>query len=235
MVSDLLALLDTLDGLHKAATEGEWFVATGCSWRRILIVGPDSPVVVPTIERDGHPDLHATMPTLESIVALHNAYPRLSAALREALDVGAHPHIVTCNAARTTPIGGDMCSCPAGLEIKRLRVALTPTTDGEREAREWVARFDLDRPMYAGDFALCPSHLRTALALLATERAKAADAARERAAIVADLRSRLDNLWALMQDHTASPETIAYYQGARETRAFLADRYESGAHTKVTP
>lgn len=192
MVSDLLALLDTLDGLHKAATEGEWFVATGCSWRRILIVGPDSPVVVPTIERDGHPDLHATMPTLESIAALHNAYPRLSAALREALDVGAHPHIVTCNAARTTPIGGDMCSCPAGLEIKRLRVALTPTTDGEREAREALADYDqrdaardAEPDMEARRIlaigldnheAHDPAHLRTALTLLATERAKAADA-----------------------------------------------------------
>ena len=197
MASDLLTLLDDLDRLHGAATEGEWFVATGCSWRRILIVGPDSPVVVPTIERDGHPDLHATMPTLESIVALHNAYPRLAQALR---------------------------------------TALTPTTDGEREAREALARYDSDP--YHGDPQeqdIDADHLRTALALLDAERAKAADAARERAAIVADLRSRLDNLWALMQDHTASPETIAYYQGARETRAFLADRYESGAHTKVTP
>lgn len=202
MVSDLLALLDALDGLHKAATNHLLDPKEAGGWS-------------------------AAGKVIE-------AYPRLSAALREALDVGAHPHIVTCNAARTTPIGGDMCSCPAGLEIKRLRAALAPTTDGEREARSIATgRNHLDLVTLPLDARL--SALRHVLALLDAERAKAADAARERAAIVADLRSRLDNLWALMQDHTASPETIAYYQGARETRAFLADRYESGAHTKVTP
>lgn len=69
----------------------------------------------------------------------------------------------------------------AAKEIRALRTALTPTTDGEREARE--ALFFADRDHAAG-FRCVPEPihraLSTALNLLATERAKAADAARER-------------------------------------------------------
>ena len=109
MASDLLALLDTLDGLHKAATDSTRFHAT-----KRYDFG-------------------------ESAYAL---WPALSTALR---------------------------------------TALTPTTDGEREARE--ALFFADRDHAAG-FRCVPEPihraLSTALNLLATERAKAADAARER-------------------------------------------------------
>lgn len=69
----------------------------------------------------------------------------------------------------------------AAKEIRALRTALTPTTDGEREARE--ALFFADRDHAAG-FRCVPEPihraLSTALNLLAAERAKAADAARER-------------------------------------------------------
>ena len=62
-----------------------------------------------------------------------------------------------------------------------LRTALTPTTDGEREARE--ALFFADRDHAAG-FRCVPEPIHRALSttlnLLAAERAKAADAARER-------------------------------------------------------
>ena len=92
----------------------------------------------------------------------------------------------------------------AAKEIRALRTALTPTTDGEREVREALAKVDhttscgaVVRPGWAcglvkGHEGACGTyvygvrchewreHLRTALALLATERAKAADAARER-------------------------------------------------------
>ena len=99
-MSDLLALLDTLDGLRKAATDSTRFHAT-----KRYDFG-------------------------ESAYAL---WPELSTALRTALT----------------------------------------TTDGEREVREALAA--------AGDTDMDNiGHLRTALNLLATERAKAADAARER-------------------------------------------------------
>ena len=53
-----------------------------------------------------------------------------------------------------------------------LRTALTPTTDGEREAREAVAT--ADREGYGGRLASIEI-VRHVLTLLATERAKAAD------------------------------------------------------------
>lgn len=39
---------------------GPWFVATGCSWRRILTETFDEPVILPTNHHmDNHPDLAA--------------------------------------------------------------------------------------------------------------------------------------------------------------------------------
>lgn len=39
---------------------GPWFVATGCSWRRILSGSADEPIIVPTNHpTDHHPDLSA--------------------------------------------------------------------------------------------------------------------------------------------------------------------------------
>lgn len=64
---------------------GAWFVATGSSWRRILRVEDDAGVVVPTIARDGHPDLCADLVDLDGIVALHNAAEELLAAAEPTL------------------------------------------------------------------------------------------------------------------------------------------------------
>jgi hypothetical protein len=69
---DLLALLDTLDGLHKAATEGEW-----------QFEPRDGPFVrrpvSPRYERGIQWLADAmTVPDGASVVALHNAYPRLA-------------------------------------------------------------------------------------------------------------------------------------------------------------
>lgn len=115
----------------------------------------------------------------------------------------------------------------AAKEIRALRTALTPTTDGEREARE--ALFFADRDHAAG-FRCVPEPihraLSTALNLLATERAKAADAARERAAIVADLRAGAEIVRGLSLD--VGPVMA-------DTLIAAALRYESGAHTKETP
>ena len=189
--ADLLALLDTLDGLHKATTSGEW----RSTWDDPVVNGDDdSQATIETMDPhatgldkgivqvlwfNGH---HAgcTRENAASIAALHNAYPHLAQALR---------------------------------------TALTPTTDGEREARE--ALFFADRDHAAG-FRCVPEPihraLSTALNLLATERAKAADAAMERAAIVAWLRGEAGFI-----------ETESTYCDA------YADAIERGAHTKVTP
>lgn len=127
MASDLLALLDTLDGLRADAATADGCTiessdAGWCVWAKAYL--NDSPA------------------DTALVVALRLAYPRLAQALR---------------------------------------TALTPTTDGEREARE--ALFFADRDHAAG-FRCVPEPihraLSTALNLLATERAKAADAARER-------------------------------------------------------
>lgn len=48
----------SLKGIH--ITPGPWFVATGCSWRRILADRSNDPVIVPTNHPlDHHPDLAA--------------------------------------------------------------------------------------------------------------------------------------------------------------------------------
>ena len=204
MASDLLALLDTLDGLHKATTSGEW----RSTWDDPVVNGDDdSQATIETMDPhatgldkgivqvlwfNGH---HAgcTRENAASIAALHNAYPHLAQALR---------------------------------------TALTPTTDGEREARE--ALFFADRDHAAG-FRCVPEPihraLSTALNLLATERAKAADAARERAAIVADLREAARGI------RSAPGSAVLLLVNGAVADAFVsaADRYESGAHTKVTP
>ena len=198
--ADLLALLDTLDGLHKATTSGEW----RSTWDDPVVNGDDdSQATIETMDPhatgldkgivqvlwfNGH---HAgcTRENAASIAALHNAYPHLAQALR---------------------------------------TALTPTTDGEREARE--ALFFADRDHAAG-FRCVPEPihraLSTALNLLATERAKAADAARERAAIVAWLREQASEMVKLNQHDDVRLRGAAYLNTARAI--------ERGAHTKVTP
>ena len=136
-MSDILALLDTLDGLHKAGTPEPW-------WRDRDSIESNSGGVISGWSFDGDADL-----TIE----LRNAYPHLAQALR------------------------------------------------------------------------------TALNLLATERAKAADAARERAAIVADLREAAQGI------RSAPGSAVLLLVNGAVADAFMsaADRYESGAHNKVTP
>ena len=255
-MADLLALLDTLDGLHKATTSGEW----RSTWDDPVVNGDDdSQATIETMDPhatgldkgivqvlwfNGH---HAgcTRENAASIAALHNAYPHLAQALR---------------------------------------TALTPTTDGEREARE--ALFFADRDHAAG-FRCVPEPihraLSTALNLLAAERAKAADAARERDELRAALLNESGQgdppsegwvfadpdplgakpcdygmefrVWmkgdVLLRrtDHTPAWRTyrlnegwcaVAFgpaYDTAREAMkaADAADAIERGAHTKVTP
>ena len=254
MASDLLALLDTLDGLHKDASPGEWrYSVDKCWWPgkhgAEPITTPQEAVfgdgVRPCLALTGEADDPQSIADGRWIAAAKNAYPHLAQALR---------------------------------------TALTPTTDGEREARE--ALFFADRDHAAG-FRCVPEPihraLSTALNLLATERAKAADAARERD----ELRAALLNEsgqgdppsegWAFADpdplgpkpcdygmefrvwmkgdvllrrtDHTPAWRTyrlnegwcaVAFgpaYDTAREAMkaADAADAIERGAHTKVTP
>lgn len=76
--------LDELGRMRACLPSGPVYVATGCSWRRILHAGSDIGVVVPCIAADGHPDLDATMAELEYLCALRNAAPSLLADAREA-------------------------------------------------------------------------------------------------------------------------------------------------------
>lgn len=175
---DPLALLDTLDGLHKAATDSTRFHAT-----KRYDFG-------------------------ESAYAL---WPELSTALRTALTTTDGEREVREALAefdardRSHDIENDGAVCVSCHVSLRLRDECDWPDDGDVLCDGCT---DRDRRAYV-------DHLRTALNLLATERAKAADAARERAAIVAWLRS----------ERTNSVCDI------RKT----ADAIERGAHTKVTP
>jgi len=62
-------------------TPGPWTLATSCSWRRIVTLHGLLPVCVPTVERDGHPDLNVSEDDARLLVAA----PLLLAALREVL------------------------------------------------------------------------------------------------------------------------------------------------------
>src|SRR5688572_5188527 len=85
--------IEGIEARAKAATPGPWFVGTSCSWRRILREGDDAGVIVPTIARDGHPDLSANMADLEfaahartDIHALVAEVRKLRAALQSIID-----------------------------------------------------------------------------------------------------------------------------------------------------
>jgi hypothetical protein len=195
---DLLALLDTLDGLHKAATEGEW-----------QFEPRDGPFVrrpvSPRYERGIQWLADAmTVPDGASVVALHNAYPRLAQALR---------------------------------------TALTPTTDGEREARallESLPKWGTYgwRESAASVASKLAENARQISDLLRENhdlRTKAADAARERAAIVADLQAAADDLDLAMREPGTSGADLTYFRGARDALLGKIAHYKSGAHNKVTP
>lgn len=159
--TSILALLDTLDGLHGQATP---VVDGGIDRGDGYLVPADNDIRDYLWFKAGE----ATTPEdMEFVMALAVAYPRLAQALR---------------------------------------TVLTPTTGGEREAREALAVFDLPRCGRSLDWVIqglrcndveghagscshdsrrdvrdratvvTPEHLRTARALLAIERAKAADA-----------------------------------------------------------
>ena len=184
MASDLLALLDTLDGLMVAMTPGPYCRAHHGAWE--LQARPNQRLAdFGTID-------HAA-DDAQAVQALLNAYPRLSAALR---------------------------------------AVLTPADEGEREAREALGTAEHDiqhaAPAEAAQrtagWGTPIRHLRHVLALLATERAKAADAARERAAIVAWLRGPCND-----------PFHDVRWCSTCESRSDYADAIARGAHTKETP
>jgi len=77
------AKLDQLCSRERAATKAPWFVATGCSWRRILQAGTDKPVIVPTNLRDGYPDLAGGLNDLELACESRNRYGKLLDALKQ--------------------------------------------------------------------------------------------------------------------------------------------------------
>lgn len=86
--------LQLLKKAAEAATQGEWEVQTGCSWRRIGTPGNDGDVLRPTNHRiDGHPDLAVTTETLEFIAAFNPAVAleliaRLERAEKDAMQHG---------------------------------------------------------------------------------------------------------------------------------------------------
>jgi len=47
-------------------------------------------------------------------------------------------HVITCNANHTGPVGNDMCSCPPGAEIKRLRYLLGKRSKALEVAYEFL-------------------------------------------------------------------------------------------------
>lgn len=62
----------------KRYTPGPWFVADGCSWRRILQKGTDAEVIVPTNSvTDGWPDLTAEAGKRDANLTLAAAAPEL--------------------------------------------------------------------------------------------------------------------------------------------------------------
>lgn len=112
--------------LMAKATPGPWYVATGCSWRRILGKN-DEPAIVPEVHpRDGWPDLSfGGKPNDELAVKALNALPRLLAVVE-----AAHGHI--------THMHTSGCGCPVCAAIRALdcegcrRHALDP---------RWTLRF----------------------------------------------------------------------------------------------
>lgn len=87
-MSDLLPLLDELDRLHGAAGAGDWcyyrrgFITDGSAWAGWVLRRDDD--VAAEID-DDRIVCEADPEDAELVAALHNAYPRLSAALRAVL------------------------------------------------------------------------------------------------------------------------------------------------------
>jgi hypothetical protein len=90
--------LAKLRALHEAATPGEWELWTSCSWRRVCVGGMNpQPVIWPTVDSDGHPNLDR-LENLELAIAAVNALPELLA-IAEAVErapvveIGRHAHM----------------------------------------------------------------------------------------------------------------------------------------------
>lgn len=69
----------------EGSTSGPWYVATGCSWRRILRTADDAPVLLPTRAKDGQWDLDARMNDLELMANAREDLARLCALAEELL------------------------------------------------------------------------------------------------------------------------------------------------------
>ena len=76
--------LDAIAARWSALPPGPWFLATGCSWRRILGgIRRDLKVIVPTTHwRDGQPDLLAGEGVLEAVTPAREDVPWMAAELR---------------------------------------------------------------------------------------------------------------------------------------------------------
>ena len=208
MASDLLALLDTLDGLHKATTSGEW----RSTWDDPVVNGDDdSQATIETMDPhatgldkgivqvlwfNGH---HAgcTRENAASIAALHNAYPHLAQALRTALTPttdGEREAVAALAKTEEPPrhVHSWRLVCDRGHEVAGSSAETEPphwatwSTRCEECDYNFADENAYDFTVTHHEWDVTPdqkvdaAHLRTALALLATERAKAADAARER-------------------------------------------------------
>lgn len=231
MTTDPLALLDTLDGLHKAATPGEWIdMGDTEPWPGTVIATtvPDGGVTPVCIdpEADDRPSDRAC------IAALHNAYPRLAQALRTALTPTTDGEREAL-ARVLAPFAGRRLTYDDGITDDQT----DPPEQGKPAALyldgEWVADFDTDMmpKEKRDDIGRAIVAVFKHAPVLLAERAKATDAARERAAIVADLREAARGI------RSAPGSAVLLLVNGAVADAFMsaADRYESGAHNKVTP
>lgn len=103
--------LDALQALAEKATQGEWRVQTGCSWRRIGTEHGDGDVLRPVKHpHDGWPDLAGPMENLEFIAAANpQAILSLIARIRELEGQRNAGHCIE----------GDKCAC--GGDLPRVR------------------------------------------------------------------------------------------------------------------
>jgi hypothetical protein len=206
---DLLALLDTLDGLYTKAESSE----TSNDWTTY-------------------------------IASLSLAYPRLAQALRTALTPTTDGEREAREALAKTEepprhVHSWRLVCDQGHEVAGSSAETEPphwatwSTRCEECDYNFADENAYDFTVTHHEWDVTPdqkvdaAHLRTALTLLAAERAKAADAARERAAIVAWLREQASEMVKLNQHDDVRLRGAAYLNTARAI--------ERGAHTKVTP
>lgn len=89
-MSDLQERIEKLkDYLLVSMTRGIWEVWSGCSWRRIGVMGTQVTAVEPTVDSDGHPNLISSR-NLEGICYLHNNTLPIIDELRESYHEAAY-------------------------------------------------------------------------------------------------------------------------------------------------